>query len=105
VFAGELLDGATPATNIAVVSTPSVFVALKNMLAKWPENKRPNVTLLEHDDRFSVFSEFVYYDYRKPLDLPREYNKPWSHLKEGLAGPGYVDLHIHVALQNISKEA
>lgn len=72
LFAGELLNGATSATNIAVVSAPSVFIALKNQLAKWPEDKRPNVTLLEHDDRFQVFPEFVFYDYRRPLSLPGE---------------------------------
>lgn len=70
-MAGELLDGATPETNIAVVSAPSVFVAIKNILAEWPESKRPHVTLLEYDERFAVFeSEFVLYDYRRPFDLP-----------------------------------
>jgi len=32
LFARQLLDGATSDTRIAVVSTPSVFVALKNIL-------------------------------------------------------------------------
>lgn len=70
MLAGNLLHGATSATNIAVVSAPSVFVAMKNILAKWPEDERPTVTLLEHDDRFQVFPEFVFYDYRRPLSLP-----------------------------------
>lgn len=32
LLARQLLDGATPETSIAVVSAPSVFVALKNIL-------------------------------------------------------------------------
>ncbi len=76
-----MLDGATPETNIAVVSAPSVFVAIKNMLAKWPESERPHVTLLEYDERFAVFeSEFVLYDYRRPFDLP---GKPRDLLRPG----------------------
>lgn len=42
-FARQLLDGATSETRIAVVSTPSVFVALKNILVSaafrvWDKN-------------------------------------------------------------------
>lgn len=28
--------------------------------------------LLEHDQRFSVFPEFVFYDFQQPLKLPGE---------------------------------
>ncbi|SPO05085.1 related to NADH2 dehydrogenase (ubiquinone) 40K chain [Cephalotrichum gorgonifer] len=70
LYAGELLRGATSLTNIAVVSTPSVFVEMKNILAEWPEEDRPSVILLEHDERFKVFAEYVHYDYRRPFNLP-----------------------------------
>lgn len=56
--------------NIAFVSTPSVFVAAKNILAKKPLEQRPILHLLEFDERFRVFPEFVYYDYRRPFRLP-----------------------------------
>lgn len=36
LLARQLLDGATPETRIAVVSAPSVFVALKNILVSPP---------------------------------------------------------------------
>lgn len=36
LYARQLLDGATSETSIAVVSTPSVFVALKNILVSVP---------------------------------------------------------------------
>ncbi|KAK7727865.1 Protein-lysine N-methyltransferase efm5 [Diaporthe eres] len=62
LYARQLLDGATSETSIAVVSTPSVFVALKNIL--------PILTLLEHDYRFGVFSEFLFYDFMQPVKLP-----------------------------------
>jgi hypothetical protein len=29
--------------------------------------------LLEFDKRFEVFPEFVFYDFKNPLKLPREY--------------------------------
>lgn len=75
LFARQLLAGATAETNIAVVSAPSVFVALKNILASYPADApMPTLTLLEHDNRFAVFSEFVFYDFMQPIKLP-------AHLK------------------------
>ncbi|KAG9229857.1 putative N6-adenine methyltransferase-domain-containing protein [Amylocarpus encephaloides] len=73
-LADELLDGATAETTIAVVSAPSVFIQLKNILKK--EDKaaasRPKIWLLEFDKRFDVFEEFVFYDFKTPLKLPPE---------------------------------
>lgn len=71
LLARELLDGATEETTIAVVSAPSVFVALKNILASaGPDQPKPKLTLLEHDNRFAVFPEFVFYDFMQPVKLP-----------------------------------
>ncbi|KAF4334557.1 NADH-ubiquinone oxidoreductase 40 kDa subunit mitochondrial [Fusarium beomiforme] len=66
-LADQLLDGASSSSTIGVVSTPSVFIALKNRL----------LVLFEHDHRFSVFPEFVFYDFQRPLQLP-------AHLKGSL---------------------
>lgn len=33
---------------------------------------KPQLYLLEYDRRFSVFEEFVYYDFQQPLKLPRK---------------------------------
>ncbi|KAH6844852.1 putative N6-adenine methyltransferase-domain-containing protein [Chaetomium sp. MPI-CAGE-AT-0009] len=75
LYAKLLLDGATSDMTVAVVSTPSVFVALKNALnAAPPEQPKPKLVLLEHDERFNIFPEFVYYDFAQPLKLP-------NHLK------------------------
>ncbi|TVY84343.1 EEF1A lysine methyltransferase [Lachnellula suecica] len=73
-LAEELLEGAGRETCIAVVSAPSVFVQVKNLLAKRgkSEDERPKVYLLEFDKRFEVFPEFVFYDLNEPLKLPRE---------------------------------
>ncbi|KAI1469427.1 N(6)-adenine-specific DNA methyltransferase [Daldinia caldariorum] len=74
LLAKQLLDGVREDEVIAVVSTPSVFVALKNLLnaadANTPKPKK--VLLLEHDQRFSVFPEFVFYDFQQPFKLPAE---------------------------------
>ncbi|GKU02678.1 nadh-ubiquinone oxidoreductase 40 kda mitochondrial [Fusarium langsethiae] len=69
-LADQLLDGASSSSTIGVVSTPSVFIALKNRLRFWPVQDRPKLVLFEHDHRFSVFPEFVFYDFQRPLQLP-----------------------------------
>ncbi|KAK6837887.1 hypothetical protein PG987_006168 [Apiospora arundinis] len=73
LLAEQLLDGATKETTIAIVSTPSVFVAIKNILnAADYTLPKPKLHLLEHDRRFDVFPEFIYYDYNHPLKVPLE---------------------------------
>ncbi|KAM7196302.1 putative N6-adenine methyltransferase domain containing protein [Rhypophila sp. PSN 637] len=72
LLAKQLLEGATAESTIAVVSAPSVFVALKNLVNS-PDAKdkpKPKMVLLEHDNRFGVFPEFVFYDFAQPLKLP-----------------------------------
>ncbi|KAF1956862.1 hypothetical protein CC80DRAFT_412383 [Byssothecium circinans] len=71
-LARQLLDGATDETRIAVVSAPSAFIQLKNLLASGEYKCRPQVKLLEFDDRFAVFKEFVQYDFQSPIKLPVE---------------------------------
>lgn len=45
-----------------------------NSDAQKDKPKPKNVILLEHDNRFRVFSEFVFYDFAEPFNLP-------AHLK------------------------
>ncbi|KIW00382.1 uncharacterized protein PV09_08092 [Verruconis gallopava] len=71
-LAQQLLLGARSDTRIAVVSAPSVFLQLKNQLAEQAQALRPQLTLLEFDDRFGVFKEFVKYDFEQPIKLPVE---------------------------------
>ncbi|KAK0611151.1 putative N6-adenine methyltransferase-domain-containing protein [Immersiella caudata] len=72
-YAKQLLEGATGGMTIAILSTPSVFVALMNILKAADRTQpRPKVILLEYDTRFSVFPEFIFYDYMQPLKLPAE---------------------------------
>ncbi|KAK3346282.1 putative N6-adenine methyltransferase-domain-containing protein [Lasiosphaeria hispida] len=70
-IAKQLLDGATDETAIAIISVPSVFIALKNLMATAPADApKPKVILLEHDNRFAIFPEFIFYDYAYPFKLP-----------------------------------
>jgi EEF1A lysine methyltransferase 1 len=72
-LACALLADSTPETRIAVVSAPSVFLQLKNLLSSQDANSRPQIHLLEFDERFSVFgSQFVKYDFQAPTKLPSE---------------------------------
>lgn len=70
LLARQLLDGATDESTIAVVSAPSAFIQLKNLLATDYKSIKPEVVLLEFDERFAVFKEFVFYDFAHPTRLP-----------------------------------
>ncbi|KAF2500273.1 N-6 adenine-specific DNA methyltransferas-like protein 2 [Lophium mytilinum] len=72
LLAEQLLDGATDESSIVVVSAPSVFIQLKNLLASGKHTCRPQMTLLEFDERFAVFKEFAMYDFEHPMRLPAE---------------------------------
>ncbi|OAA54797.1 n-6 adenine-specific DNA methyltransferase 2 [Niveomyces insectorum RCEF 264] len=70
-FAQRLLEGTDASSTVVVVSAPSAFVALKNLVATRSVEQRPRLFLLEHDTRFAVFgAEFVPYDYQEPTKLP-----------------------------------
>ncbi|KAF2751664.1 hypothetical protein M011DRAFT_463174 [Sporormia fimetaria CBS 119925] len=71
-LARQLLDGAIDETRIAVISAPSAFIQLKNLLASGEYKCRPQIKLLEYDERFAVFKEFVRYDFEHPTRLPSE---------------------------------
>ncbi|KAI0002368.1 putative N6-adenine methyltransferase-domain-containing protein [Xylariaceae sp. FL0662B] len=78
LYAKQLLDGARSDEVIAVVSTPSVFVALKNLMnAADSAPPKPKVYLLENDQRFSVFPEFIPYDFQQPIKLPVALTVRW----------------------------
>jgi hypothetical protein len=79
-LAKELLNGCTPESRIAVVSAPSVFLQLKNLLTERDISTRPQITLLEIDDRFGVFKEFVKYDFEQPLKLPTDLKGQFDRL-------------------------
>jgi hypothetical protein len=86
-LARELLKDATSADAIAFVSAPSAFLAARNMLAKVDKADRPGITLLEYDERFAIFPEFVRYDYNKPLDLPWSLKKIFTRV---IADPPFL---------------
>ena len=72
-LAQQLLDGADENSAIAVVSAPSVYVQLRNILAEEATTARPSICLLEFDKRFEVIgSDFFPYDYQHPLRLSQE---------------------------------
>ncbi|KAF2025527.1 hypothetical protein EK21DRAFT_76122 [Setomelanomma holmii] len=79
-LARQLLDGATDETKIAVVSAPSAFIQLKNLMASGEYKCRPEIKLLEFDERFAVFKEFVRYDFEKAIQLPAEMKGAYDHI-------------------------
>ncbi|KAL1899130.1 Protein-lysine N-methyltransferase efm5 [Sporothrix stenoceras] len=71
LLARQLLDGTDSSSFIVVVSAPSVFIVLKNIVKTLPYEKQPRMLLLEHDKRFAVFGdEFIFYDFNEPTKLP-----------------------------------
>jgi hypothetical protein len=55
----DILKNSAPRARIACVSSPTCFLALR------AEDR--DVHLFEFDDRFSVFTNFHFYDYRTPF--------------------------------------
>jgi 16S rRNA G966 N2-methylase RsmD len=61
--------------RVACVSAPTLYKHLKQHLANNDETSTDNVSLkvFEFDPRFAMYGgDFVLYDYRSPLDIPRE---------------------------------
>ncbi|KAI5713348.1 hypothetical protein M8J75_015710 [Diaphorina citri] len=53
--------------SIALISCPTLYPKIRELA---PDAK---VTLFEYDTRFKIYgSDFVFYDYKAPLDVPRE---------------------------------
>ncbi|KAI9773463.1 MAG: hypothetical protein M1840_007680 [Geoglossum simile] len=71
VLATYLLEDVKDNSAIAVISAPSVFVQIKKLLASKADSVRPQIFLFEFDRRFSVFKEFIYYDFENPTRLSR----------------------------------
>lgn len=94
-LAEQLLHGTAAESRIAVVSAPSVFVQMKNLLASRSDN--PQVTLLEFDQRFSVFKEYVPYDFHSPTKLPHDLKGSYDRI---LCDPPFLstDCQTKVAL-------
>jgi hypothetical protein len=42
----------------------------------------PRIQLLEFDERFEVFEEFIHYDFEKSLQLPIELKDPPYHSED-----------------------
>ncbi|KFY17869.1 hypothetical protein V492_00329 [Pseudogymnoascus sp. VKM F-4246] len=91
VFARELLAKCDNKSTIAVISAPSAFVQLKNIIVSstaavdpastsMTADKIPEIYLLEFDERFSIFPEFVFYDYKYPLKLPPSMKGSIDHI-------------------------
>ncbi|TLD20132.1 putative N6-adenine methyltransferase-domain-containing protein [Venturia nashicola] len=69
-LAHHLLQKTTSTTRICVISAPSVFLQLKNLIHAG-RVQPAQLLLLEFDRRFEVFgSEFQHYDFREPVKLP-----------------------------------
>ncbi|KAH8798164.1 N(6)-adenine-specific DNA methyltransferase [Hyaloscypha sp. PMI_1271] len=98
-LAEEVLRGADGKKSIAVVSAPSVFVQLKNLLAESGNDadEKPTLYLLEFDRRFEVFSEFVFYDFNDPLSLPPRMKGTVDHI---ICDPPFLseDCHTKAAM-------
>ncbi|KAI9203604.1 putative N6-adenine methyltransferase-domain-containing protein [Polychytrium aggregatum] len=64
-LAKEAIEQTDDGAWIACVSSPTAFVALKNI-----DVGHRKIFVLEYDQRFAVFqSEFVFFDYNNPTDL------------------------------------
>ncbi|KAI9772783.1 MAG: hypothetical protein M1835_006225 [Candelina submexicana] len=69
-LASRLIEGVTNECHIAVVSAPSVYIRVKNLLSQKHPEERPKIYLLEFDQRFDVYGDFIKYDFHHPTRLP-----------------------------------
>jgi hypothetical protein len=83
-LAQELLSGTSKESRIAIVSAPSVFLQVKNIMAERKQADEaaefPQITLLEFDERFAVFKEFVKYDFEHPIRLDSELRGQFDYI-------------------------
>ncbi|RDA89843.1 hypothetical protein CP533_0417 [Ophiocordyceps camponoti-saundersi (nom. inval.)] len=79
VLATQLIEGSTNQTRIGLISAPSVYLAIKKMLHSCQESERPQLVLLEHDRRFNICTDFVYYNYQNPEKLPSKHPVMMKH--------------------------
>ncbi|CAG8473862.1 7020_t:CDS:2 [Ambispora gerdemannii] len=56
--------------RIACISTPTIFVKLKSLIRKSPNNNLLRAFLFEYDTRFDVYGkDFIHYDYKQPAQF------------------------------------
>ncbi|RXM29622.1 Protein-lysine N-methyltransferase N6AMT2 [Acipenser ruthenus] len=68
-LAKEVISAAGKGGKIACISAPSIYQKLKEL-----QNEDFSAFVLEYDRRFSVYGdEFVFYDYKNPLNLPEHF--------------------------------
>ncbi|MCJ1452762.1 hypothetical protein MMC28_003105 [Mycoblastus sanguinarius] len=96
LLANQILEGVNFTTRIAIVSAPSVFVQLKNLLVSGT-HEISSVSLLEFDKRFDVFEEFVHYDFEHPMKLPGDMKGKYDRI---LCDPPFLspDCHTKAAM-------
>ncbi|CAN6719482.1 unnamed protein product [Malus baccata var. baccata] len=88
-----LCNSATPSARVACVACPSLHAYLKNA------DSDVSVQLLEYDKRFEQYgSDFSFYDYNRPEDLPFELKNAFDIV---VADPPYLECLEKVA-QTIS---
>lgn len=75
-------DSQSLSTRVACVACPSLYAYLKNM------DSDVSVQLLEYDKRFEQYgSDFTFYDYNQPEDLPLELKRGFDIV---VADPPYL---------------
>lgn len=72
-LATALLKDASPSTTIAVLSAPSAYITMRQLLAKTDQSRRPSIHLFEYDPRFAILPNFTKYDYAKPMLFPKDF--------------------------------
>lgn len=69
-LAKQLLIGITTWSTIAIVSAPSVFIQLRNLLSSGHYPTPARICLLEYDPRFELLEGFIKFDFHKPTGVP-----------------------------------
>ena len=67
-----IINNSSPKSKVAMISCPTGYFHMKSSKFKAKYEYDLELKLLEFDKRFEKFSEFQFYDYNDPLNLPTE---------------------------------
>ncbi|XP_015589435.1 EEF1A lysine methyltransferase 1 [Cephus cinctus] len=99
-FIKGAMNATKPNGKIALISCPTLYSRMKKAAGE------RHVVLLEYDQRFAVYgSDFIPYDYKSPLDIPRDLS---SYFDLVIADPPFLSeeclMKTAVTIKFLSKK-
>ena len=75
-----IIKHTTEGQSVALISCPSLYFHMKSTPFKAENESNLNLKLFEFDDRFERYSDFQFYDYNEPLDVPSKLKQSFDFI-------------------------